>query len=149
MFRLVLFHLDVLKTERVSHNFGTKSSRRGTSFQRRWLKTYDRELLIVEYKDLAESHAILREIRKNRRNWKKKNNREMNIYLNVREITRRHMTKGESKDPKETNIMFCLNCCRARGIYYLSTNGNKPYARGLPVKNQRTTNRKRSSSRQY
>ncbi|KAF3430549.1 hypothetical protein E2986_12579 [Frieseomelitta varia] len=38
---------------------------------------------------------------------------------------------------------------KARGIYYLSTNGNKPYARGLPVKNQRTTNRKRSSSRQY
>ncbi|KAG9437076.1 phospholipase A1 member A [Apis mellifera carnica] len=37
----------------------------------------------------------------------------------------------------------------ARGIYYLSTNAHKPYARGLPVKNQRTTNRKRSSSHQY
>ncbi|KAG5309423.1 LIPR2 protein, partial [Acromyrmex insinuator] len=37
----------------------------------------------------------------------------------------------------------------ARGIFYLSTNAHKPYARGLPVKNQRRTNRKQSSSRQY
>lgn len=38
---------------------------------------------------------------------------------------------------------------RARGIFYLSTNAHKPYARGLPVKSQRRTNRKQSSSRQY
>ncbi|KYQ50598.1 Vesicular glutamate transporter 2 [Trachymyrmex zeteki] len=37
----------------------------------------------------------------------------------------------------------------ARGIFYLSTNAHKPYARGLPVKNQRRTNRKQSSSHQY
>lgn len=46
-------------------------------------------------------------------------------------------------------LIFNVECCRARGIYYLSTNAHKPYARGLPVKNQRTTNRKRSSSHQY
>ncbi|KAL6257086.1 hypothetical protein P5V15_012019 [Pogonomyrmex californicus] len=37
----------------------------------------------------------------------------------------------------------------ARGIFYLSTNAHKPYARGLPGKSQRRTNRKQSSSRQY
>ncbi|XP_011867668.1 PREDICTED: phospholipase A1 member A-like isoform X1 [Vollenhovia emeryi] len=37
----------------------------------------------------------------------------------------------------------------ARGIFYLSTNAHKPYARGLPAKSQRRTSRKQSSSRQY
>ncbi|KAH0948290.1 hypothetical protein HN011_011786 [Eciton burchellii] len=37
----------------------------------------------------------------------------------------------------------------ARGIFYLSTNAHKPYARGLPGKSQHQTNRKRLSSRQY
>ncbi|KAL7292966.1 hypothetical protein TKK_0013417 [Trichogramma kaykai] len=38
----------------------------------------------------------------------------------------------------------------ARGIFYLSTNAHKPYARGLPVKKrQQITNRKRSPSRQF
>ncbi|XP_011139807.1 pancreatic lipase-related protein 2 isoform X2 [Harpegnathos saltator] len=37
----------------------------------------------------------------------------------------------------------------ARGIFYLSTNARRPYARGLPEKSQRRTSRKQSSSRQY
>ncbi|XP_015514869.1 inactive pancreatic lipase-related protein 1 [Neodiprion pinetum] len=37
----------------------------------------------------------------------------------------------------------------ARGIYYLSTNGKKPYARGLPEKIRATKSRKRSFYRQY
>lgn len=38
---------------------------------------------------------------------------------------------------------------RARGIFYLSTNAHRPYARGLPVKKQQQTSPKRSSYRQY
>ena len=76
-----------------------------------------------KYKNFIENQTI---------SWKIKKKRWSTIYL-----------------MKGNEFMFYLKCCRARGIYYLSTNGHKPYARGLPVKSQRTTNRKRSSSRQY
>lgn len=62
------------------------------------------------------------------------------------EISNIHVTFINVEDNINTNV---LQINRARGIFYLSTNAHKPYARGLPVKNQRRTNRKQSSSHQY
>ena len=49
------------------------------------------------------------------------------------------------KKNKKNNYLFYFS---ARGVYYLTTNARKPYARGLPIK-KRATSQKPSNYRQY